>query len=358
MPAEAPPEEPGCWTHPDELRGPQMTIPQWAGPTPLSSLPPGWHMKFDERYRLPYFWHDDNPNDPIWEDPRRLVEGAGGPSSEVGSEESECEACMSGEDAEAPTVPKCWQLCEEFLSTAAPVPESLIQEACAKAQARKKRAKDFSLYPIAPPQQQDGPRTPLPSPPWREPVEPTASGSPRKNTTLSVQSAQVAKGSRGLQGSHVRLRSRSCSRSPRLRMQPRSLNLGIQPQSPHVGVRPQSPHLARRPQSPRRSSDRFAHLSNGEVLREIGLDRAAQLLLDEDLLSRRGSSGRGGSSTAEVPAGISLRVLLVAVEEALCLPTRRARLEMRAQLADALVGQQAQSRPSPRTRGSTAPSRR
>lgn len=336
---------PGCWTHPDELRGPQMTVPHWVGPTPLSSLPPGWHMEFDEPYRSPYFWHDDKPNDTIWEDPRRLVEGAGGPSSDVGSDESEREASMSGDDAEAPPVPKCWQLCEEFLSTAPPLPESSIQEAHAKAKARKIGAKGSNLHPHAHPQQQDCPRTLLQHPPWREPAEPTASGSPRKDTTPGVQSAQVAKGSRESQGSYVHFRSRS-------------LHLWMQPQSPHLRVRPPSPHLARRPQSPRRSSGRFANLSNGEVLREIGLDRAAQLLLDEDLLSRRRSSGRGDSSMADGPAGISLRILLVAVEEALCLSTGRARLEMRTQLADALAEQQAHRRPPPRSCGSTALSRR
>jgi len=60
----------GCWEHPDDLRGPQMTVPHWIGPTPLSSLPDGWRMGYDKDSGRPFFWHEGDPDSTTWEDPR------------------------------------------------------------------------------------------------------------------------------------------------------------------------------------------------------------------------------------------------------------------------------------------------
>mmetsp|Transcript_96760 Transcript_96760/g.273395 ORF Transcript_96760/g.273395 Transcript_96760/m.273395 type:complete len:267 (-) Transcript_96760:110-910(-) len=73
----------GCWVHEDELRGPQMTIPQWIGPTPLSNLPEGWHLEYDAKTGRPYFWHDVEPGATTWEDPRKTHEAQDDGASEA-----------------------------------------------------------------------------------------------------------------------------------------------------------------------------------------------------------------------------------------------------------------------------------
>lgn len=56
-----------------------MTVPEWLGPTPLSDLPDGWRMGFDDKERRPFFWSDADPDASVtWQDPRfppRFSEG-------------------------------------------------------------------------------------------------------------------------------------------------------------------------------------------------------------------------------------------------------------------------------------------
>lgn len=65
---------PGSWRD-DNLRGPQMTIPHWVGPTPLSEMPAGWHLEYDKATRQPVFWHDSDPSSHTDVDPRLVYLG-------------------------------------------------------------------------------------------------------------------------------------------------------------------------------------------------------------------------------------------------------------------------------------------
>ncbi|CAE8620938.1 unnamed protein product [Polarella glacialis] len=89
-PLPGPPEVQGCWLDQDELRGPQMTVPKWVGPTPLSSLPVGWRLGYDEESKRPFFWNEADPEGSTsWQDPR--LDSRASKLGEVGDETEEQE---------------------------------------------------------------------------------------------------------------------------------------------------------------------------------------------------------------------------------------------------------------------------
>lgn len=71
-----------CWgtgykdgTKPPELRGIHRTIPEWtasnaANDEGLGPLPPGWQEDFDDDRNAPFYWHENDPDNPTWERPK------------------------------------------------------------------------------------------------------------------------------------------------------------------------------------------------------------------------------------------------------------------------------------------------
>eukprot|EP00928_Gymnodinium_smaydae_P080456 TRINITY_DN64144_c0_g1_i1.p1 TRINITY_DN64144_c0_g1~~TRINITY_DN64144_c0_g1_i1.p1 ORF type:complete len:413 (+),score=57.47 TRINITY_DN64144_c0_g1_i1:114-1352(+) len=303
--SDAESREKGCWTHADELRGLQMTTPHWIGPTPLSSLPPGWRMVFDEEYRQPFFWHEDNPDETTWEDPRTL-HGSDGRGGDSGDEHCERASCASADeenrdekkDAQADVL-------QDFLDTAPPLPEAVmiaVREAASRRKTRKKL--DPLTWPaFAKP-------TPPPGPPPAARLQSRERSQPRDllRPRPSRRPPEAA-----TDAPAAPARDDACSRSPsRARSRSRS------PVRRSSG-RPVSSEL--------RSRRRSVRLRSDDVLRGVGLNRAAEVFSKELDRNGRGRGGRRDDEASE-SSGISLRVLLLAVEEALHVQSRRDRRDM------------------------------